>query len=151
MRLSPTINWTAVENAAMVTKLALSHRVAVIGCEMETLNNEQSTAIGGATANEFVPELIVFHVEDVGVGAAANGDIQVSVGNSSGGTQLLVATALTNLISLNQHYIVAVDGLTSTMLADGTLYVKVTTADTHAGVGHLLDAYILGTLVVSGT
>jgi len=58
---------------------------------------------------------------------------------------------LTNLISLNQHFVAVIDGLTSTMLADGTLYVKVTTADTTAGAGHLLDAYILGTIVVSGT
>jgi hypothetical protein len=151
MRLSPLVNFDAADNAAMVTKLALADRVIVTGCEMETLNNEQSTAIGGVAANEFVPELIVFHVEDVGSGAAANGDIQVSVGNSSGGTQILVATALTNLISLNQHFIVAIDGLTNTILANSTLYVKVTTKDTTAGAGHLLDAYILGTIVVSGT
>lgn len=151
MRLSPTVNHDAVDNAAMVTKLALADRIKVTGCEMETLNNEQSTAIGGAAANEFVPELIVFHVEDVGAGAAANGDIEVSVGTTTGGTQIMVATTLTNLISLNQRYVAVIDGLTSTMLANGTLYVKVTTADTTAGAGHLLDAYILGTIVVSGT
>lgn len=151
MRLSPTVNFGAVDNVAMVTKLALSHRVAVIGCEMETLNNEQSTAIGGNAADEYVPSEVVFHLEDVGAGAAANGDIQVSVGIAPGGTEIQVATALTTLKLLNDHFIIAVDGLTATIPGNSTIYVKVTTKDTTAGAGHLLDAYVNGTLFLSGT
>jgi hypothetical protein len=168
IRLSPTKVLTAAEAVALTThrgsdgtdhadvvtattELAESDRVLVVGCEMETINNEQSTAIGGDAANEFIPTALIFHVEDVGAGAAANGDIEVSVGISTGGTQILVATTLTNLISLNDRFEIAITGLTNTIPANSTLYVKVTAADTTAGVGHLMDTYIVGKIFVSGT
>ena len=151
MRLSPTDNFSAVNSAAMDTELTESERVKVTGCEMETLNNEQSTTIGGSAANEYIPESIAFHVEAVGTGVAANGDVEVSVGIAPGGTEILVATTLTTCKLLNDHYVVAIDGLTAAIPANSTIYVKVTTADTTAGAGHLLDAYIIGTLFVSGT
>jgi len=133
------------------TELGELERIAVTGVHLEILNNEQSTAIGGAAANEFVPRFIIFHMEDVGVGAAANGDAQVTVGITPGGTEILGATALTNLINLNDRFVVAITGLTATMPANSTLYVKVTTADTTAGADHLCDAYVLGSVFVSGT
>jgi len=133
------------------TELGQSERVAVTGLQMETLNNEQSTAIGGSGTDEFVPHAIIFHVEDVGAGAAANGDMQVTVGITPGGTEILGATALTNLKDLNDRYVVLITGLTDAIAGDSTLYVKNTTADTTAGAGHLCDAYILGETFVSGT
>jgi len=168
IRLSPTKTITSAEAVSLTTHrtsvgtdhanvvtntavLAEDERVLVAGCEMETLNNEQNTAIGGSAANEFVPSEIVFQVEDVGVGAVANGDVEVSCGITTGGTEILPATTLTNLIALNDRFVAVITGLTATIPADSSLYVKVTTADTTAGAGHLMDAYIKGTIFVSGT
>ena len=136
---------------AATTELAESDRILVAACQMETLNNEQTANIGGLITDEYVPTAIVFHVEAVGVGAAANGDIQVTVGTTPGGVDILPITALTNLISLNDRFTVAITGLTDTIPANSDLYVKVTTADTTAGAGHLMDAYFEGTIFVSGT
>jgi len=146
MRMSPTQNF----DAQAISELAEGDRVLVAGCEMETLNNEQSTAMGGSAANEFVASAIVFHVEAVGVGAAANGDIAVTVGTTTGGTEILGITTLTNLISLNDHFIAVIDGLTVTIPANSTLYVKVTSADTTAGAAHLMDAYVVGDVFPTG-
>jgi len=161
IRLSPTKVLTGVEGIALTThrtsvgtdhaNLAAKPRVVVAGCEVETLNNEQSTAIGGSAANEFVPIALIFHMEAVGVGAAANGDVVVTVGITTGGTEILGVTTLTNLIALNTRFVVALTGLTATIPADSTIYCKVTTADTTAGAGHLLDCYLIGETFVSGT
>lgn len=150
IRMSPTLVVDAAGIEAMTTELAESDRVLVAGCQMDALNDEQTANIGGAAADEYVPTAIVFHVEEV-VGVAANGDIQVSAGITPGGTEILPATPLLNLISLNDRFTVAITGLTDTIPANSDLYVKVTTADTTAGAGHLMDAYFEGTIFVSGT
>jgi hypothetical protein len=117
---------------------------------MYTLNNEQSTAIGGSAASEFVPLWAIAHLEAVG-GAGATGDAQITIGTSAGGTQILGATALTTLKDLNDRFVISLNGLTDTIPANSTIYVKVTTKDTSAGVGHLIDVYLLGETFVSGT
>jgi len=133
------------------TFAATKPRVLVAGCELETLNDEESTAIGGSAANEFVPIALIFHIEDVGGGAAAAGDAEVTVGTSSGGTQILPVTVLTALNTLNERFVVPIAGLTAAISADSTIYVKVTSADSTAGVGHLLDCYVVGETFTSGT
>jgi len=132
------------------TELAQSERVKVAAVAIDTLNDEQSTAIGGSAANEYVPSKIVGHLEAVG-GVAATGDAQITVGTSAGGTQILPATPLTGFKDLNDHFEIVISGLTDQITADSTLYVKCTTADTTAGAGHLADFYIVGEIVVSGT
>lgn len=150
IRMSPTLVVDAAGIEAMTAELDESGRILVAGCEMETLNNEQTAAIGGSASDEYVPTAIVFHVEDVGAGAAANGDIQVTAGITPGGTEILPATPLTSLSSLNDRFTVAITGLTDTIPANSDLYVKVTTQDSTAGAGHLMDAYFIGSIFVSG-
>jgi len=133
------------------TYAASKPRVLVAGCELETLNDEESTAIGGSAASEFVPTLVIFHIEDVGVGAAAAGDATVTVGITTGGTEILPTTTLTGLNTLNEHFSVPVAGLTEAITADSTIYCKVTSADSTAGAGHLLDCYVVGETFTSGT
>ena len=125
-------------------------RVNVSALSLETLNNEQSTAIGGAATDEFSPLYAIVQMEDVGVGAAANGDAQITIGITTGGTEILTATVLTSLISLNDKFKIDLPGLTAAIPADSTIYVKVTTADTGAGASHLGEAFIVGEMFVSG-
>ncbi len=161
IRLSATKVVDSVEAVALTThrgsvgtdhaNLAAKPRVTVTGCEVETLNNEQSTAIGGSAANEFVPIYAIFQMEAVGVGAAANGDVEITIGTSAGGTQILGATTLTNLINLNDRFVVVLAGLTAAIAANSTVYCKITSADTTAGAAHLLDLILVGETFVSGT
>lgn len=127
-------------------------RVVATGLHLETVNDEVSVALGGSAADEFCPITAIFHMEDVGVGAAANGDAQVTIGISTGGVQILAGTTLTNLINLNDKFIVDLSVVVKAAIpGDSTIYVKVTSADTTAGADHLADCYIIGETFVSGT
>jgi hypothetical protein len=159
IKLSSAKILTATEAVALTThrtSLGVDHvnlatRVRVTGLTINVLNNEQSTAIGGSASNEFVPLFAIAHMEAVG-GAGATGDTQITIGTSAGGTQILGATALTGLDGLNDHFLIALGaGLTTTLTTDSTIYCKVTTKDTSAGAGHLVDVYIVGYVFVSGT
>lgn len=135
--------------ATSTTELAQEQRVKVSTLAMDSVN-EVSQAIGGSAANEFVPTEIVVHLEDDGAAGGATGDMQITVGTSAGGTQILGATATTNLDTLNDRFTIAITGLTAAIAADSTLYVKATTRDTTA-VGYTCDIYIRGQVFVSGT
>jgi hypothetical protein len=127
-------------------------RVKVAGISPETLNNEQSTALGGSALNQWAPLFAVFHMEDVGVGVAANGDVQMSIGITTGGTEILAATALTNLIAIDTKFIMDLSAVVKPALpANSTIFVKVTTADTTAGADHFVDAYIEGIIIPTAT
>lgn len=126
----------------------LDQRVVVSGMEVETLNNEQSTAIGGAATDQWCPTTAIIQMVDVGEGTAANGDVQMSIGITAGGTQILAATALTNLIAINTKFVIDLSAVVKPAIpANSTVYVKVTTADTTAGAGHLANAYIYGKII----
>jgi hypothetical protein len=125
-------------------------RVKVTGLAIDTLNDEVSTAIGGSSANLFVPNRIYVQIEDVGAGAAATGDFEITVGTSTGGTQILAATACTGCNTLNETFQIDVSGVLPAITEDSTLFVKCTTADSTAGAGHLADIYIQGELFVAG-
>jgi len=136
--------------ASATAELAKEEIVLVSAVAIDTLNDEQSTAIGGSSGNQFKPTYIEFHLEAVG-GAGATGDAQITVGTSAGGTQILTATTVTNMKDLNDTFGVSVTGLLDPIGADSTLYVKCTTADTTAGAGHLMDAHITGEIFPTGT
>jgi len=131
------------------TQLAQDERVLVAALAMDSVN-EKSAAIGGNAADEFVPLKVIVHLEDDGAAGGATGDMQITVGTSAGGTQILGATVLTAFATLNDRFTITLSGLTAAIAADSTLYVKVTTRDTTAG-GYIADAYIEGTIFVSGT
>ena len=161
LKLSSAKSLTAVEAAALTlhrSSAGIDHadvaekpRVLVAGLTIDILNNEQSTAIGLSAGSEFVPRFAIAHLEAIG-GAGATGDTQITIGTSTGGTQIIGATALTGVDGLNDHFLIALaTGLTATLTADSTIYVKVTTKDTSAGAGHLVDVYIVGETFVSGT
>jgi len=161
IKLSPAKTLTGVEAVALTThrtsvgvdhtNLAVMPRVLVPGLTINILNHELSTAIGLSAGSEFVPRIAIAHMEAIS-GAGATGDTQITIGTSAAGTQILTATALTGLIALNSHFIIALGtAVTATLTADSTIYCKVTTKDTSAGAGHLLDVYILGEVFVSGT
>ena len=127
-----------------------SQRLAVTGLAVDTLNDEVSAALGGASTDMFVPEKIIVHMEDVGAGAAAAGDYEITVGTATGGTQILAATACTGCNLINETFQIALTGVLPKVAADATIYVRCTTADTTAGAGHLVDAYLVGELIVAG-
>lgn len=145
MRLSPTENM----NPAQVAELDESDRVKVSTLAMDSVN-EVSQAIGGNTADEFVPLYAIVHLEDDGGAGGATGDMQVTIGITPGGTEIIGATVTTNLQTLNDRFKIMFSGLTAAIAANATLYVKATTRDTTA-VGYTCDIYIHGTIFPSGT
>lgn len=123
-------------------------QVTVEDLAIDTLNDEQSTAIGEASTVQFTPTHAIVHMVDVGAGDAANGDVEITIGTAAGGTQLLTATAVTGLSAINSRYVFDLTGtVRAAMPGNGTLFVKVTTADTTAGAGHLANVHIFGELV----
>jgi hypothetical protein len=125
--------------------------VKITGLDMPTLNNEQSTAMGGSAANQFAPTHAVITVNNVGVGAVANGDMQITIGTATGGTQISSAITCTGLNTINEKLVVDLTGATKAAIpCNSTIYVKVTTADTTAGAGHLADVYLFGEVFAGG-
>lgn len=126
-------------------------KVVVEDLSIETLNNEQSQAIGGEATEQFAPITAIVHMKDVGAGAAANGDVQISIGIAPSGTEILAATACTNLIAVNTKFIIDLSAVVKPSIpANSTIYVKVTTADTTAGAGHLADVHVVGEIFEGG-
>ena len=159
IRLSPTKVLTGVEAVALTTHrtsigvdhadVAETERIMVPTLAMDSVN-EVSAVIGGAAADEFAPLMAIVHLEDDGAAGGATGDMQVTMGITPGGTEVLGITATTALATLNDRFMIALTGLTATIPANSTLYVKATTRDTTA-VGYTCDIYIIGQIFVSGT
>jgi hypothetical protein len=144
---------TYVDDAltTLYTTVGARQRIKITGLAMPTLNNEQSTAMGGSASNQFAPTHAVVTVNNVGSGAAANGDMQITIGTSTGGTQILTATACTGLNTINEKIVISLMGATKAAIpCNSTIYVKVTTADTTAGAGHLADVYLFGEVFAGG-
>ena len=124
---------------------AKSKRVVVADVSVETLGDEQTVALGGLSTEHFSPITSIVHMTAVGEGNAANGDLAISIGITTGGTEILAATVVTGLIGINTKKVIDLSSVVKPALpANSTIYVKVTTKDTTAGAGHLADVYING-------
>jgi len=135
----------------LYTTVGARQMVKVAGLEINTLNNEQHTHIGGSALYQFVPTHVVVHME-AATGTAATGDFHITIGTSTGGTQVLSSTECTGVIAINTKIVIDLTGaVKAAMPCDGAFYVKVTTADTTAAAGHLADAYIFGEIILGGT
>ncbi len=81
----------------------------------------------GAAAQEFTPTEIMFECLTAN---ALNGDIEVTVGTSAGGTEILAISALLNLATVGQKFVVNAHGLLPTIPGASALDITVTTVDT---------------------
>ncbi len=104
-----------------------------------------SGALDGTALQDFAPEFAIIHCTAVG-GAGLNGDAQLTIGTTAGGTQILPATPLTGLTTLNQTFQIAMTGLFRAIAGNATLYADITSADTGAGTG-TIDVIIRGKLL----
>lgn len=132
--------------ADMVNALVLGveSRKAILGLAIDTLNDEKSVALGGLATDLWCPTRAIVKMAAVD-GAAATGDVEITIGIVSGGTEIAAATVCTNLINLNDTFMIDLSGVVKEeILANSTVFVKVTTADTTAGAGHLADVYLYG-------
>jgi|GEM_PF-2833286 len=124
-------------------------RAVVSDLAIDTLNDEQSVALGGVASKQFAPTHAIVQMATVS-GAAAAGDFQISIGITSGGTEILAATACTGVIAIDTKLIIDLSAVVKPALpASSTLYVKVTTADTTAGAGHLAKVYVVGEVIAT--
>lgn len=122
-------------------------RVMIDSLAIDTLNDEQTANLGGDAADEFCPITAIIQMIAV-VGAAASGDFEITIGITPGGTEILGATACTGVIDENDKLPIDLSGVAlNSIPANSDIYVKVTTADTTAGAGHLARAYLVGELI----
>lgn len=127
-------------------------RVRVQNVAINTLNNEKSVALGGVASKQWAPTHAIVQMVDVGAGAAATGDFEITIGITSGGTQILAATACTGVIAINTKLVIDLSAVVKPALpASSTVYVKVTTADSTAGAGHLADVYLVGEVIATAS
>jgi len=80
----------------------------------------------GAAAQQFTPEAAIFIIT---AATALNGDTQVTIGTTVGGTQVLVATTLTGLATVGQKFIVPLAGIMPAVAGASALDITVTSAD----------------------
>ena len=87
----------------------------------------------GDGTKTFIPTLMVFHC--TAAAAPLNGDAQVKVGLSLGGTEILPATTLTSINAVDEGFVVALTGHFDPIPDNSTIHVQVSSADTGAGTG----------------
>jgi hypothetical protein len=73
------------------------------------------------------------------------GDASITVGTTSGGTDILSATPLSTLLTVNQSLVIGMFGLFPAILGNATIYVGVTHAD--SGTSGTATITIEGTTV----
>jgi len=128
--------------------LAQAKRAVVTGLALDAVN-EKSVALGGLSTDEFVPTIATVQMAAV-VGVAATGDVTITIGILTGGTEILLATATVGLIDLNDKFSIDLTGVVKkAMPANSTIFVKATIKDTSAGAGHLADVFIDGNVIPS--
>jgi len=131
--------------ADVLNSLGERVRVVVEDLDIVTLNDEQSVAIGGVASKQFTPVTAIVHC--TGVGGTLNGDAEITIGITSGGTEILTATAIT-VTALNDKFIIDLSAVKkAAMGGDATIYVKVTTKDTTGTAGSLANVYIIGEMI----
>ena len=124
-------NWTEFGPGAGKVEATAAIDMKVAGANVLTLN--------GNVGNQFIPKELVF----VGLTASAlNGDIELTVGTSVGGTELLPITPLTGLNTVGEKFVIPMTGLMPAILGNAALDITVTTADT--GTTGTMSAYIRG-------
>lgn len=134
-------NGTTLQTVAEGTRV----RARIASIDLKALA-AYTGVINGLSTDQFIPTNLLFRVTAVG-GAALNGNCRCTVGTSVGGTQILTATELTNLIALNSTYSIPITGLIAApILCNATLHASVTFADTSAGTGTaelFIEGYVL--------
>lgn len=77
-------------------------------------------------------------------GAALNGDVEVTVGNTVGGVEIMGATTLTGLDTANETFSILMAGVFPAIPANDVLDISVTTGDTGGGASGTMTAIIIG-------
>jgi hypothetical protein len=80
-----------------------------------------------AAAQKFVPSRVVVTCTSV-----MDGDAEIKIGSSSGGGDVLAATALTGLTVVGKHFSISLSGVLPSILGSGKLFLTVTSVDSHA-------------------
>jgi hypothetical protein len=117
--------------------------VKVAGLIPATVTDEKNAAIGGDGSNQFTPFMAIVHLSAVD-GATPTGDFHITIGTSTGGTQILASTECTGLLAKDGRFVIAIAGLRGSILDNASIYVKIVTADTTAEVGTIADVYLYG-------
>jgi hypothetical protein len=135
LRSNGTTGWysdKAEVRALFAGSGALSVGTASIAINVKAVA-ETTAALSGAAGQDFAPEQITIHL--TAVGAPLNGNTAITLGTTTGGTELLPATTLTGLTTLNQTFAIVLTGAFPAIAGNATLYLNVTSADTGAGTG----------------
>ena len=151
-RLSPTSNSRddIATNATDITTNAtglttVAYVKADVAADLKAAV-QTNAALGGDGSGHFAPQRIVVHLLTL-TGGALNGDAQITVGTSAGGTQILGATALTGLDAADDVFIIDLTGHFDAILDNATLHVEVTSIDSGGATGTTTTVTIEGRIV----
>ena len=132
--------------AEAMETLGAESRILVEDIDIVTLNDEQTKAIGGVATQQLAPKTAI--IQCTGVGGTLAGDTEISIGITTGGTEILAATVLTNLKLKNSMMIIDLSAIVKLAIPmNSTIFVKVTTKDTTGTAGCLANAYIIGEIL----
>jgi hypothetical protein len=118
------IAWNGTDWTELGTDTAAHECTATIDIASAAAN---ALTAPGAAAQQFTPTEAIFIVT---AATALNGDAQVTIGTSVGGTQISAAITLTSLQTVGQKFVVALTGLLPAIAGASALDITVTSADT---------------------
>lgn len=118
----------------------VASEVTITGIDVKDAGaTDYSGALPGDGTKRFVPLYAIFTCL---TDNALNGDVQVKMGLSLGGTEILPATPLTGLDDSGKSYLVVMAGLFASILDNATLHVQVSTPD--SGTSGTMKCFIVG-------
>ena len=112
-------DWTDLGPALTTEECSVAIDVKVAGAN--------ALVAPGAAAQQFTPTEAVFVCATA---TALNGDTEVTIGTTVGGTDLLVATTLTGMNTAGEKFVIPLTGLIPAVAGASALDITVTSADT---------------------
>jgi hypothetical protein len=114
--------------------------ITIAGINMKDAGGtDYSGTLPGDGSKTFAPTIAIFTCRTA---TALNGDVQVRIGLSLGGTEILPATALTGLDAVDETYVVQMAGHFDAIPDNSTIHVQVSTAD--SGTAGTMQCYLGG-------
>ena len=120
---SHEIAWNGTDWTDLGPALTTEETSATI--DLKVAGNNALTAPGDA-AQQFTPTEAIFICETA---TALNGDTQITIGTTAGGTQILIATTLTGLTTVGEKFNIPLAGILPAIAGASALDITITSAD----------------------
>lgn len=133
--------WVSLGNEQIIADANIS--ATIPGIAFQTLGSKANAALNGDSTRYFIPEKIECIATAIGGGATNNGNAQIIVGTTDGGTQICPAHPVS--ITVNHGVAtITLEGGFAPIAGNATIYAQVSTADTNMAANLTVTVRVIG-------